>query len=95
MTGGDADRGKVVITKVGCGACHQIPGIARADGTVGPGLDKVATRASLAGQLANTPANLITWVQHPQAVEPGTGMPDPPIGDRDARDVAAYLYTLK
>jgi cytochrome c len=67
----------------------------RADGLVGPPLDKIATRAFLAGRLANNPANLIRWVRHPQAIEPGNGMPDPPISDQDARDVAADLYTLK
>jgi cytochrome c len=95
MTGGDAKRGEAVITRAGCGACHDIPGVDRADGTVGPALDKIATRAFLAGQLANNPTNLIRWVEHPQAIDPGNGMPDPPISDQDARDVAAYLYTIK
>jgi cytochrome c len=95
MTQGDATAGKAIIKRVSCGACHAIPGIDRADGTVGPSLDKVATRAFLAGRLANTPVNLIQWIRRPQAVEPGNGMPDPPITDQEARDVAAYLYTLK
>ncbi len=95
MTGGDSDRGKLVIYRAGCGACHQIPGVDRANGTVGPPLAKIASRAFLAGRLANNPANLVEWVQHPQAVEPGNGMPNPPISDQEARDVTAYLYTLK
>jgi len=95
MTGGDAERGRQIILRSGCGACHQIPGVDRALGAVGPPLDKIATRAFLAGRRANTPANLVAWVRHPQAIEPGTGMPDPPLDDGEARDVAAYLYTLK
>jgi cytochrome c len=94
MTGGDADRGKAVITDADCGACHLIPGVARADGAVGPPLDKIATRGFLAGRLANNPANLVRWIWRPQSIEPGTGMPNMPISEQDARDAAAYLYTL-
>ena len=95
MTGGDPARGKAVIAQAGCGACHEIPGVARADGTVGPPLDNIATRGFLAGRLANTPSNLVQWIRRPQAIDPGNGMPDPPIDDQQARDAAAYLYTLK
>ncbi|PRY20191.1 hypothetical protein CLV70_12572 [Pseudosporangium ferrugineum] len=30
----------------------------------------------------------------PQAVEPGTAMPDLGVTSTDARDIAAYLFTL-
>jgi cytochrome c1 len=49
----------------------------------------------LAGRLPNTPANLIRWVQHPHAVDPHTAMPELGMTDADARDVAAYLETLR
>jgi cytochrome c len=95
LTGGDAERGKRAIQQGGCGACHEIPGVDRADGQVGPSLKKIAVRAFLAGDQPNDPAHMIQWVQHAQAIRPGSGMPDIPMTDQRARDIAAYLYTLK
>jgi cytochrome c1 len=49
----------------------------------------------LAGNLPNTPENLVRWIRQPQTIKPGNVMPDLGIGVRDARDIAAYLYTLR
>ena len=95
LTGGDPDRGVTAIGRYGCAACHTIPGITRADGEVGPPLDRIAGRYYLAGHLQNTPANMVRWIQHPQQVEKGTAMPEMGVTDSDARDIAAYLYTLR
>jgi cytochrome c2 len=95
LTGGDPRRGNALARRYGCGSCHRIPGVAGAAGTVGPPLDAIAARSYLAGRLPNTPANLIRWVQHPHAVEPGTAMPELGVTDADARDLAAYLETLR
>lgn len=35
------------------------------------------------------------WIQHPQEVERGTVMPDMGVTDADARDITAFLYTLR
>ena len=95
LTGGDPDRGLAAIGRFGCGSCHTIPGIRTANGTVGPPLAGIASRAYLAGQLSNSPSNMIRWIQQPQHVEPGTAMPDMGISESDARDITAYLYTLR
>jgi cytochrome c2 len=95
LTGGNPDRGADAIGRYGCAACHEIPGIERANGQVGPPLNRIAVRQYLAGQLQNTPANMVRWIQHPQQVERGTAMPDMGVTDSDARDIAAYLYTLR
>jgi cytochrome c len=95
LTGGDPDRGVNAIGRYGCAACHTIPGVARADGQVGPSLERIAGRFYLAGQLQNTPGNMVRWIQHPQQVEKGTAMPEMGVTDSDARDIAAYLYTLR
>ncbi len=95
MTGGDPARGAQAIAKYGCNACHTIPGIAGTRGLVGPPLVQIAKRVYLAGRLPNTPGNMLKWIQHPQQIEPGTVMPEMGVGDRDARDIAAYLYTLR
>jgi cytochrome c len=92
---GDAERGRVALDGFGCGACHVIPGVHGARGMVGPPLTMFARRAYIAGQLANQPDNLIRWLQNPQAVEPGTAMPNLGVVPAVARDMAAYLYTLR
>lgn len=91
---GDPERGAELIETYGCGSCHNVPGVAGANAMVGPPLDAWSQRHTIAGALPNTPENLIFWIQNPQAVEPGTIMPDMGVDERDARDIAAYLYTL-
>src|SRR4051794_27499773 len=94
-TGGDLERGAEAIRKFGCGSCHRIPGIPGAAANVGPSLEGIATRTYLAGHLANSPAGMRTWIQHPRQVEPGTAMPELRVSDPEANDIAAYLYTLR
>jgi cytochrome c2 len=86
------DRGATAIQTYGCGSCHQISGIDGATGRVGPSLHGFSDRLYVAGSLPNTTANLVRWIRYPQAVYPGTVMPDLGVTDRDARDIAAYLY---
>ena len=95
LTGGDPQRGMAAIGRYGCGACHAIPGVRGATATVGPPLSGIASRGFLAGQLPNSPDNMRRWIQHPQAVERGTAMPNMGVTDDDARDITAYLYTLR
>lgn len=95
MTGGVPRRGKVAIRKYGCHTCHTIPGVEGAGGIVGPPLDRIGSRSYLAGRLPNTPENLLRWIRDPQGIEPGTAMPNMRVTERDGRDIAAYLYTLK
>ena len=95
VPGGDAGRGEDALRAYGCSACHSIPGVAGAHGTVGPPLDSFAERDYVAGTLRNTPANLILWIQNPQEIEPGTAMPDLGVSEADARDIAANLFTLR
>jgi cytochrome c len=92
VSGGDAHDGKSEITAYGCGGCHQIPDVDQADGRIGPSLAGLAHRRYIAGRLANTPDNLVRWIVDPQAVSPGTLMPDLDVTDQAARDIAAYLY---
>jgi cytochrome c1 len=83
------------IGRHGCGSCHEIPGLRGATGTVGPPLTRIARRTYLGGRVANSPAEMMKWIQHPQQIEPGTAMPEMNIPDQDARDITAYLYTLR
>ena len=95
VEGGDVARGRTQIVAYGCGSCHAIPGIAGADGQVGPPLTAWSRRRIIAGEVANTPVNLITWITVPQSIEPGVAMPNLGVSDGQARDIAAYLYSLK
>ncbi|HZT86454.1 MAG TPA: cytochrome c oxidase assembly protein [Stellaceae bacterium] len=92
---GNARRGAALIQSYGCGGCHTIPGIGNADGLVGPPLDRMGRRIYIAGLLRNIPDNMIFWLRQPQSVVPGNAMPDMGLSESDARDVAAYLYTLQ
>lgn len=93
--GGDPRAGRLAMVSYGCGACHSIPGVPRAAGQAGPALDKIASRAFLAGRLPNQPDQMVRWIRTPQSVEPGAGMPDMGVSKQEARDMAAYLYTLR
>jgi len=94
-TGGNAGDGRKVIQSSGCGACHTIPGIHAANGELGPPLNSFSRRTMIAGELPNTPDNLVRWIENPPSVESGTAMPNLGLDDQQARDAAAYLYTLR
>ena len=92
-TGGDPSRGESLFIQYGCGSCHSLKNVRTATGMVGPPLDGIALRMILAGHLANNPDNMQKWIRDPQHVSPGTAMPDLRVGERDARDITAFLYT--
>lgn len=92
---GDSKEGAVLLAAHGCGSCHAIPGVTGADGTIGPPLDGFERRAFIAGKLPNRLPYLTRWIRTPQAVEPGTAMPNLPVNEAEARAMAAYLYTLR
>jgi cytochrome c1 len=94
-TGGNAASGRKVIERRNCGTCHTIPGVHNARGLVAPPLPWFSRRTFISGVVPNTPANLIQWVREPQAIEPRTAMPALGLSEQEARDVAAYLYTLR
>ncbi|HTI85319.1 MAG TPA: cytochrome c oxidase assembly protein [Alphaproteobacteria bacterium] len=95
VPGGDAKRGESLVARVGCGGCHVVPGLADARGVVGPPLTGFGARLYVAGMVPNTPENLIAWIKDPQAIVPGNVMPALGLDDQQARDIAAYLYTLR
>lgn len=92
---GDAENGRLLLRQYGCGSCHRIPGVAAATGKVGPPLQGVGKRVYLGGVLPNTPENMAAWIRAPQKFDPPTAMPDLQVGPEHARDMVAYLYTLR
>lgn len=89
------ERGRLAFDQYVCVTCHQIPGVVGAHAPVGPPLAGMGSRKFIAGLLPNTRENMVRWLRNPQAIDPGTAMPDLGITERDAVDMAAYLATLK
>jgi cytochrome c2 len=94
LSAGSPQKGKEAIRKYGCWTCHTIPGIEGANAVIGPPLTMIANRAYVAGH-PNGPEHLIRWIRHPQEVRSPTPMPDMGVSEEDARDIVAYLYTLR
>ena len=87
-------RGKAAAYRLGCGACHAMPGIDWPQGRVGPPLAGFGDRALIAGELPNRPAPLARFVRDAPALIPGPTMPAIAMSERDARDIAAWLSSL-
>jgi cytochrome c len=92
---GDAARGAELLNRYGCGGCHEIPGIVDATGLVGPPLTKMGRRTIIAGVLHNSPETMRAWIMDPQRFVPGNAMPNLNVSRQNARDMTAYLYTLR
>lgn len=91
----DVARGKRALSQYICVTCHVIPGVVGPNTPVGPTLEGIASRSTIAGRLPNTPENMQRWLREPQRIKPASAMPALGVTERDARDMAAYLQTLK
>lgn len=92
--GGTPQAGQQLIEHYKCGKCHTIPGIPHAHGVVGPPLNFMGSRTMIAGNIANTPSNMVQWVMSPKSLKPATAMPDLGLSEKQARNVVAYLESL-
>lgn len=88
-------HGQQLLARYHCGSCHMIPGVAASRGQVAASLAAFGRRSYIAGRVANTPAMLARWITEPASVVPGTLMPSMGVSADDARDMAAYLGTLR
>ncbi len=92
---GDAANGEQMFMTGPCIGCHTIDNT-KAQGKVGPNLTHFASRSIFAGGvLPNTPEYVIRWLTDPQAVKPGTLMPNLHLGTERVADLVAYLEGLK
>jgi mono/diheme cytochrome c family protein len=81
-----AARGKQLFySKYACQACH-IADYKKDKGYVGPALAGVGDRLA--------PVWMYRWLKNPNALLPGTPMPNFNLGDDEARDLTAFLTTL-
>lgn len=93
---GDAARGKQLAKQLGCNVCHVIPGIEGAQGSIGPSLAGVGARPKISEEkVVNTPENLAKYIVDPAAMNPDSAMPPLGISIADAKDLAAFMLTLK
>jgi mono/diheme cytochrome c family protein len=82
-----AARGKQLFyTKYACQSCHTAD-YKKDKGYVGPPLADVGDRL--------TPVWIYKWLKNPNALNPGTLMPNPNLPDGEARDLTAFMVTLK
>lgn len=91
----DAKAGQALFAQKACVACHTIQGMPGAAGVIGPNLNDLKSRTTLAsGMIENTPENLARWIQNPQKVKPGALMLLPiPVNEQEAGQLAAFLLS--
>ena len=94
---GDANvaNGLRLVADKGCVACHTFPDVKWPRGGLGPSLEDFGRQGLIAGRLPNQPGVLMQFVRNAPALAPGTAMPPVSMTDQEARDVTAYLLTLK
>ncbi len=92
---GNVESGRRLVQQYGCTSCHDIPGVSGPRGSIGPALTGVGARPIIAGKLPNTPPNMIKYLQNPQSTDPANAMPNLGLTEAQARDVAAFMDTLK
>lgn len=93
-TAGDPKAGRAAIERYQCGVCHDIPGVAQAEGTVGPPLTAYSRRVYIAGKLPQDSALLARWIRDAPSLAPATAMPATGVTEAEALDIVAYLYRL-
>lgn len=90
-----AKVGARLFGQLTCANCHAIEGTSF-EGRIGPDLTHVASRATLAGELLdNSPANLTDWLVRPDALKPGSHMPNLHLSPDQVRSLVAYMETLR
>ncbi len=84
-----------MIVRAGCASCHTIPGVSWPQGSTAASLAGFGDSPLISGRLPNQPDILVRFLRNAPALDPQTAMPPMPITEPEARDVAAYLYTLR
>ncbi|HLG71409.1 MAG TPA: c-type cytochrome [Chloroflexota bacterium] len=92
---GDPNAGRTLFMDKGCGGCHTLTRLPGATGVAGPRLDNTVVRGTIAGgSIPLSPSNMAQWIFDPSSLKPGTTMPKPGVTQAEARDIAAFLYSL-
>ena len=90
-TGGNAEKGKELISQVGCMGCHGVDGLEdnskKVKAYAGPWLSGLGSKVK--------PDWLVSWLKKPWHYQEDTIMPSMRLNDQEANDIAAYLLGLK
>jgi cytochrome c1 len=92
---GNIHSGVTAIEKLGCGACHNVPGVSWPKSHVGPPLYNYGNRNFIAGVIPNTADNLAAFIQHATQFVPEGAMPPIAMTEQQATDIASYLLSLQ
>jgi mono/diheme cytochrome c family protein len=92
-SGGNVVNGKALFESVGCKGCHVAGEDTRMRQARGFSYD-VAPELTRAGSKLNADW-VFEWIKNPRAFRPTTKMPSLRLTDQEARDITAYLMTLK
>lgn len=88
-------RGQQILLANTCVSCHAIQGTTAA-GQVAPNLTHLGSRTTIgAGVAANTPEQLRSWIQNPQAIKPGVLMPGYSFSSDELTALVTYLEGLR
>ncbi|MEE9288451.1 MAG: c-type cytochrome [Bacteroidota bacterium] len=91
--GGNARRGEELARTIGCKGCHVVGDDARIREERGTSYD-IAPELTRVGSKVD-PDWLFDWLKNPKRYHPKTRMPDLRLTDAEARDLVAFLMTLK
>lgn len=90
-TGGNADKGKELISQVGCMGCHGVDGLddnsKKVKAYAGPWLSGLGSKVQ--------PDWLVSWLKKPWHYQEDTIMPSMRLTNQEANDIAAYLLGLR
>jgi cytochrome c oxidase subunit II len=87
--------GRAAFLSETCVNCHRVRGTP-ADGTYGPDLTHLMSRATLAGgMLENNRDDLARWIHDPQTIKPGNLMPAFGLSPEKEALIVDYLSTLR
>ncbi len=93
----EAARGRELFRSLACAGCHTIRNFTAGRFPGAPDLTNVASKKSIVGGLLSPvdEANLRRWIANPQAVKPGTAMPNLGLSEQQVTDLVNFLLILK
>jgi len=93
-TSPEQTRGRALV-EYRCGLCHRVLGTT-AGAISAPDLTHLMTRQKIAaGTLPNDATSLASWIRNPQALKPGSLMPNQNLSGQELADTLAYLELLR
>ncbi len=89
--GGSPEKGKELISQIGCLGCHGVDGLEDSSNKVkayaGPWLSGLGSKVK--------PDWLVSWLKKPWHYQEDTIMPSMRLTDQEANDIASYLLSLR